>query len=239
MDVSFQRALCARSKKLVVVSQPTGSARLAGLLFLIGIVLAHPPTAKGQATPEVGVALGGNLATLEAPAAETGIRPLFSGGVVVRQGLVGRLSVQGELLFDQKGASVENEGNTIRYGASYVDLPLLLRLEGPTVGSVQLHGLVGGFGGLKIFERQRAGGDLSLPLPDAGTSFFRRTNAGLTGGIGGTIAVGGGRGLTLVARYSHGLVDVARSVDEQPFSQAPFPPEARTRTVSVWLLLGL
>jgi hypothetical protein len=216
-----------------------GPVRLAGLLVLIGVLWAPPRTASGQSAPEIGVALGMNLATLDAPAVATGVRPLFSGGLVAQQELVGRLSVQGELLFDQKGAAVENEGNTIRYGAGYVDLPLLLRLRGPSLGSVRLHGLVGGFGGVKVFERQRAGGDLSLPLPDAGTSFFRRVNAGLTGGIGGTIAVGGGRGLTLVARYSHGLVDVAQTVDEQPFPQAPFPAEAHTRTVSVWLLLGL
>ena len=48
-----------------------------------------------------------------------------------------------------------------------------------------------------------------------------------------------GFGLNLLVRYSHGLVDVARPVDEQPFPQAPFPPEAHTRTVSVMLLLGL
>jgi len=198
-----------------------------------------PPSVKAQEDPQFGVALGLNLATLEAPDAKTGIRELFTGGMVARMGLVGRLSVQGELMFAQKGAAVGEEGNVIRYGASYVDLPLLLRLQGPTLGPVQLYGLAGGFGGVKVFERQRAGGDLSLPLPDEGTSFFKRTNAGVLGGLGGTISIGGGRGLNLMVRYSHGLVDVARAVDEQPFSQAPFPPEARTRTVSVMLLLGL
>lgn len=219
--------------------RPTGLFRFVAVLVLLGGLLATPPSAEAQDDPQFGVALGLNLATLEAPAAETGIRELFTGGMVARMGLVGRLSVQGELLFSQKGAAIGEEGSVIRYGASYVDLPLLLRLEGPTLGPVQLYGMAGGFGGVKVFERQRAGGDLSLPLPDAGTSFFRRTNAGALGGLGGTISIGGGRGLNLLVRYSHGLVDVARPVDEQPFPQAPFPPDAHTRTVSVMLLLGL
>jgi hypothetical protein len=207
------------------------------LLLLVGLLVA-PASAPAQERPQFGLALGLNLATLEAPAAEAGFRQLFTGGVVARTGLVGRLSVQGGLAFAQKGAAVEDGGETIRYGAGYVDLPLQLRVRGPQLGPVRLYGLAGGFGGVKVFERQRAGGDLSLPLPDTGTSFFRRTIAGVLGGLGGTIAIGGGRGLNLLVRYSHGLVDVARPVDEQPFS-VPFPPEARTRTVSVLLLLGL
>lgn len=212
--------------------------RLFVSVVLIGVLLGPPSSAWGQDDPQFGIAVGVNLTTLAAPGAETGFRQLFSGGPVARMGLIGRLSVQGELLFNQKGASVDGGGDVIRYGASYVDLPLLLHVEGPTLGPVQLYGLAGGFGGVKLFERQRAGGDLSLPLPDTGTSFFTRTNAGATGGIGGKIALGSSR-LHLVVRYAHGLVDVARSIDEQPFAQAPFPSEARTRTVSVTLNFGL
>jgi hypothetical protein len=222
----------------ISVFQPTGPARFAGILLLLGGLFATPLPADAQDDPSFGFALGVNLATLRAPAAETGVRQLFTAGAVARMGLVSRLSIQGELMFAQKGAAVEDNGEAIRYGAGYIDLPLLLRVEGPQVGGVRLYALAGGFGGLKVFERQRAGGDLSLPLPDAGTSFFRRTNAGALGGIGGTVPIGGGRGLKLLVRYSHGLVDVARPVDTQPFS-VPFPPEARTRTVSILLLLGL
>lgn len=154
-------------------------------------------------------------------------------------GIADPLSVQGELLFDQKGATVEANGDAIRYGVSYIDLPLLLHVKGPSLGSVTLYGLVGGFGGVKVFERQRADGDLSLPLQNSGTTFFERTNAGATGGLGGVLSLGGGRRLNLVERYDHGLMDVARTVDEQPFPSVPFPSEARTRTVSIRLHVGL
>jgi hypothetical protein len=220
------------------VTCPASRSRLVGSLLLIALLLGPSLPAHGQESPRFGLALGLNLATLDTPGADANVRALFSGGGVAHLGLVGPLSVQGELLFDQKGAAVEENGDVIRYGAGYVDLPLLLRVDGPELGAVTLYGLAGGFGGVKVFEQQRAGGDLSLPLPDPGTSFFTRTNAGLTGGIGGVLSIGGGRGLNLVVRYSHGLVDVARAPDEPPFS-VPFPAEARTRTVSIMLHLGL
>jgi hypothetical protein len=220
------------------VPHPTAPPRRTRLVLLLGLFLVAAGPAQAQEGPQVGVALGVNVATLDAPSAETSTRQLVTAGVVARMGVAGPVSVQGELLFSQKGATVTANGDAIRYGGGYLDLPLMLRVQGPTLGPVVLHGLAGGFGGLKIFERQRAGGDLSLPLPDADTNFFERTNAGLTGGLGGTVELGSGRRLNLVVRYSHGLVDVARAVDDQPFSSVPFPPEARTRTVSLLVHVG-
>lgn len=217
---------------------PTAPLRRPALVLLLGLLLAASGPALAQKGPQVGVALGLNVATLDAPSAQTSARQLVTGGVVVRMGIAGPVGVQGELLFSQKGATVTANGDALRYGVGYLDLPLMLRVQGPTLGPVALHGLAGGFGGVKVFERQRAGGDLSLPLPDADTDFFQRTNAGLTGGLGGTLSLGSGRRLNLVVRYSHGLVDVARTVDDQPFASVPFPPEAQTRTVSLLVHLG-
>jgi hypothetical protein len=204
---------------------------------LIGILSFAPVSAQAQEDPQFGLAFGLNLATLEAPAVRTSVRALASGGVVARVGIGGPLSVQGELTFEQKGATVEADGDAIRYGVGYVDLPLMLRADGPTIGPVALYGLAGGFGGVKVFERQRAAGDVNLPLPDSGTAFFERTNVGLTGGLGGTISLRSGRTLTLVVRYTHGLVDGARALDEQPFTVS-FPSEAETRTVSIRMHVG-
>lgn len=202
--------------------------------------MGSPASAQKQ-SPQLGFTIGVNLATLEAPDANPDIRQLLSLGLVAQMDVVGPLSAEGQFLLAQKGAVVQQGENAIRYGATYVELPLLLRVKGPSLGSVTLYGRAGGFGGLKVFETQRAGSQgLSLRLEDLGTdvSFFRRTNAGVVGGMGGKIALGGGRRLRLAVQYSHGLVDVARSIDEQPFS-APFPTEAYTRTVSIMLRLGL
>lgn len=233
----LQRALLGRPTTWFFVPQPSASLRRAGLLLLFVLLLPLPFTAQAQERPQFGVALGLNLATLDA-AVETSPRQLAAGGVVVRMGVAGPFAVQSELLFNQKGATLEANGDAIRYGVGYVDLPLMLRVDGPTLGPVALYGLAGGFGGVKVFERQRGAGDFSLPLPDSGTDFFERTNAGATGGLGGTISLRGGRTLTLVVRYTHGLVDVARSLDEQPFA-VPFPAEAETRTVSIQIHVGL
>lgn len=211
--------------------------RLVGIFLFFGLVLGSPRAATGQETPRLGLTLGMNVATLEAPG-DVGVRQMAAGGVVLQMDLVGPLSAQPQLLLSQKGATVEGGGGSIRYGAGYVDLPVLLRVDGPTLGSVATYGLGGGFGGVKVFEQQRAGGDLSFPL-DSGTSFFRRTNAGVSGGIGGRISMGSDRHLHLVLQYEHGLVDVAQSVEEQPYEQAPFPSSAETRTWSIMLRLGM
>ncbi|MFB6247174.1 MAG: porin family protein [Salinibacter sp.] len=202
--------------------------RLLGSCLLLSVLLGAPP-ASAQLSPQFGVALGVNIATLSAPA-DVGTRQMASGGVVVRLGLPGPLSLEPQLLLSQKGTTVQGGGGSIRYGAGYLNLPLLLRVDGPSLGAVSPYGMLGGFGGVKLFEQQRAGGDLGFPL-NVGASFFRRTDAGLTAGVGGTIP--------LAVRYEHGLVDVARSVDEQPYAQAPFPSSAQTRTWAIMLRLGI
>ncbi len=211
--------------------------RLLGLCLLLGALLGAPPAALGQLSPQFGVALGVNVATLSAPA-DIGTRQMATGGVVMRLGLPGPLSLEPQLLLSQKGGTVQGEGGSLRYGAGYLNLPVLLRIDGPSLGVVSPYAGVGGFGGVKLFEQQRAGGDLSFPL-NAGTSFFRRTDGGLTAGVGGTIPLGGDRRINLALRYEHGLVDVARSVDEQPYAQAPFPSSAETRTWAIMVRLGL
>lgn len=212
--------------------------RLVGILFLTGLVIGGPCPAVGQESPQMGFTVGLNVATVEAPG-DLGVRQMAAGGIVARMPIAGPLSVQSLLLLNQKGAVVQGDRGGIRYGAGYIDLPLLLRVKLPTIGPVTPYGLGGGFGGIKIFERERAGGDLSLPLPDTGTSFFRRTNGGLSAGVSGVISVGPTRQLTVVIRYEHGLVDVAQSIDDQPYERAPFPPTAETRTWSIMLQFGV
>jgi hypothetical protein len=211
--------------------------RLLGSCLLLGVLLGAPRVASGQLSPQFGVSLGVNVATLSAPS-EGGTRQMATGGVVMRLGLPGPLSLEPQLLLSQKGTTVQGARGSIRYGAGYLNLPVLLRVDGPSLGAVSPYGVVGGFGGVKLFEQQRAGGDLGFPL-DAGTSFFRRTDGGLTAGLGGTIPLGGERRLNLALRYEHGVVDVAQSVDEQPYQQAPFPVSAETRTWAIMLRLGI
>lgn len=231
MEASLDRAFRCCQKT-------TPSMRRIVGLVLIGLILGTGHAVHGQPSPEFGATFGVNVATLEAPG-DPGFRQMAAGGVVAQIAGPGPLSVQSQLLLNQKGALVRGEGGSIRYGAGYLDVPLLLRVKLPTLGPVTPYGVGGGFGGVKVFERERAGGDVSLPLPDRGPAFFGRTNGGLIAGLSGEIALGTGRTLNLTVRYAHGLVDVARSIPEQPYDLAPFPSTGETRTWSIMLVFGV
>lgn len=215
---------------------------LCGLLLMGG----GQQAAWGQDdSPRIGVTLGLNQATLhasDAPVDPSG-RVAFSGGVVVRVWERGPVSLRPELLLSQKGAVLDSDsGPGIQYGAGYIELPVLLNAEAPSLGPVTPYGLAGGFGGAKVFERQQPSGtDVNIAF-DTGASFFRRFDAGVVAGIGGHIRVGEQR-LNLLVRHSWGLVDVAsppNSLDDPLFSDTPpFPSSATTRTWSLLLRLGL
>ncbi len=207
-------------------------------VLLLALLFAVPrPTAAqfSDLTVQWGATLGFNLASLQSDEVDVSTRTAFSGGIVAQVTLPGPVSVQPELLFTQKGGAVDTrEGSgEVRYGANYIELPVAVRLEGPRLQAVRPHLLAGGFGGLKIFERQTAGGgEIRFPI-DTETSFFQRTNAGVLVGLGATLSFGEGR-LGLEVRYARGLVDVGQDLGTQDFPLAPFPRDARTET---WLFL--
>ncbi len=176
---------------------------------------------------------------MHASDADLGVRPSYAIGVVLRRPLYGPVALQTELLLNQKGAAIQADGGgAIRYGAGYLDLPLLLHVTGPSLPSVTLHAEAGGFGGVKLFEQQRpGGGGLNFPLR-TNTTFFNRFDAGGVVGVGATLTVGERR-LNVTARHARGVVDVAQDLNEQPLPAAPFPKKAQTRTWSLMVRLGL
>lgn len=211
---------------------------LLGVLLVGGLFAGGVSPAHAQEDLQYGVTLGVNRVTLESSAPGADSYFAFAGGFVLRQHLYGPLSVQSELLVSQKGVRIEAEsGGAIDYGVGYLELPLLVHLETPSVQSFILHGEVGGFGAVKLFERQTpGGGDLNAALR-TGVSFYRRINAGVVTGIGATIPIRNRR-LKLTVRRTWGLRDVADDVETQPFSDAPFPSEGETRTWALLLRLG-
>ncbi|MCS3702597.1 outer membrane beta-barrel protein [Salinibacter ruber] len=206
-------------------------------LVLTGL-LAGGTASQAQDTRQYGFTIGVNRVTLQSPASDLGSYFAAVGGGVVRQPLYGPVSAQAELLISQKGTRVDREeGGAIDYGAGYLKLPLLLHLEAPSVRSVVVHGEAGGFGAVKLFERQTPGGDVNLPF-DTGRSFYRRLDAGVVAGVGAALPIGGQR-LNLTVRRVWGLRDAARDVTDQPFPEASFPAEGKTRAWSLMLRLGL
>jgi hypothetical protein len=207
-----------------------------GFLLLAGLLAGGPLSSHGQ-DRQYGVTLGVNRVTLQTSEADPGGYFAFAGGVVVRQPVFGPLSVQSELLLNQKGAEIEREsGGSIEYGVGYLELPVLLHLKVPALPSVAFHGEAGGFGAVKLFERQTPGENLNISF-DTATSFFERYDAGVVAGLGATLSIRERR-LNLTVRRSWGLVDIARDVEDQPFSEARFPADGETRTWSLLLRLG-
>lgn len=212
--------------------------------YLVGAVLMsvlYPgglPPVHAQEDLQYGLTLGVNQVTLESSAPRTDSYFAFNGGLIVRKPLYGPLSVQSELLLNQRGVRINAEdGGAIDYGAGYFEIPLLVHLETPSVQSFRLHGEAGGFGAVKLFERQTpGGGDLNTGLR-TGVSFYRRTNAGVVAGLGATIPIRNQR-LNLTVRRTWGLRNVGQNVDSQPFPEAPFPADGETRTWAFLLRLG-
>ena len=196
-------------------------------------------------TPRFGFTLGLNRATLSASdaAVAPSARNAFTGGIVARVWEHGPVSLRPELLLSQKGTVLDTDQSTgIQYGAGYIELPVLLNAEAPSLGPVTTYGLAGGFGGLKVFERQQPSESEINVSFDTDASFFRRFDAGVVAGVGGHVQFGEQR-LNLVVRRSWGLVDVAdppNTIEDPIFSESPpFPSSATTRTWTFLLRLGI
>lgn len=186
---------------------------------------------------QFGVMLGTNWATLQSPSSDLERYFVFVGGVGLQQPLPGPVAIRTELLLSQKGAEVRSEeGGSIEFGAGYLELPLLMHLKAPSFKSITVYGEAGGYGGVKLFERQTPGDNVNVSF-DTGVSFYDRFNAGVLAGLGTKFQFRG-QTLNLTVRREWGVPDVARAVDEQPFSDVTFPAEGRTRTWSLMLRFG-
>lgn len=210
--------------------------RITTILFFGVLVLGAGP-ADAQSGRDFGATFGFNRATLES-SVDLGVHSAGAAGIVVRQSLFGPVALQTELLLNQKGTEVDSEeGGGIAYSAAYADLPVLLHVVTPRFRSVRIYGEAGGYGGVKMFERQTpASGQLNISLR-TGTSFYRRVDAGALAGIGAMFPFRD-RQISFIVRYSRGLVDVARDVDEQPFPEAEFPKNGKTRTWTLQFRFG-
>ncbi|MFB6274131.1 MAG: porin family protein [Salinibacter sp.] len=208
------------------------------LLLLGGLFLAPSSPLHAQDGRQFGITLGANWATMRSPIRDPASFLVFVGGIGLRQPLAGPMSLQSELLLNQKGAEIreENGGGSIEYSAGYLELPVLVHVQAPSFASVTVYGEAGGYGGVKLFERQTPGDNVDVSF-NTGPSFFHRFNAGAIAGIGATVSLRG-RSLNLTVRRTWGIPDVARDVDDQPFTDVTFPDEGRTRTWSLLLRLG-
>ena len=91
--------------------------------------------------------------------------------------------------------------------------------------------LGGGFGAVKIFERQSLGGSGARLPVDLDGSFYRRFDAGLTAGVGASF-----NRLGVTVRYSYGFLDVVQDIATPPFPDAPSQRPPEDGTSSTWTI---
>ncbi|WP_022836385.1 porin family protein [Salisaeta longa] len=207
-----------------------GSLRRPAFWYAVVCILVVPQlsAAHGQSrtAPErrFGLVAGINAATLRTAPNPVGYRTAYLIGATMLQPLGGRFTLRPEVLFSQKGVAVASENGSVRYGAAYIELPLLLQVRGPRVAASRLHLMAGPTVSVKVNEQLSVGNaDARFPL-EADQSFYQRLDAGAVGGLGITLGPEPARiGLTL--RYTLGLVDVAHAVRTQPFPDRPFPED--------------
>ena len=175
------------------------------LVMLAGAVA---PTAAQER--QVGLKLGVNVSSLvfegDEVEAYNDRRLGFLGGGFTVLPVGGPLAVQIEALFSQKGAKLEIEEQNLEAALEldYLDVPVMLRFQGPASGSTRLHI----FGGPAIGYRMGARRKLS----DGSSEFtqgvveniedeIERFDLGIVAGAGVDI----GRRIVVDARYSWGI----------------------------------
>ncbi|MES3631010.1 MAG: porin family protein [Longimonas sp.] len=209
-----------------------------GLLFIVAALWCSP-LASAQSV-SFGGTLGANLSTATtSDDLSTGIRTTVMFGGVMRVDLPGPVAVQPELLFSERGITVSEGTGQVNYNASYLEVPLQLRLQLPSVWRLNLFATAGGSFGLKMFETQSIGGTLETQV-NTNTSFYERTDMSGLVGFGASFEDGPSP-IGVVVRYMHGFNDIARTIDEQPFQESGnvFPSSASLRTLTLGVYIGI
>lgn len=222
---------------------PVRTSFFAGLLTFTFLLAAPLPGAAQSVS--FGVIAGANVATVSPDSdLSTGFRTTVAAGGGMLVDLPGPVGIQQEALFMQKGTSVTETFGQVNYTASYAEFPLQLRVALPSVWRLDLFATGGGSFGVKMFETQSTGSTVEVQLPDEG-SFYERTDASAVLGFGATFDEGPSS-LSVFVRYMHGLrevsqgrTDVGGDFEDNPFRENPFPESAKTRTITLGLMIGL
>jgi hypothetical protein len=201
---------------------------------------ASPPAAAQSAggdgpTVGFGLRLGGHYATFRDAGQPVGYNLTAAVGAFARIGRLGPFALQPEVLYVQKGTQVTQTNGRVTFEAGYIDVPVLIRAQLPTVLVVRPALVAGPTVGVKITERitSRLSGEGSLdPIGDV-PRLFERFDYGVTAGIelGFTDAVAAG--LSVSIRHAYGLRDLARAPAAQNAIVGAYPGQGKS---SAWML---
>jgi hypothetical protein len=185
-------------------------------LSLAGLLLLATTESVLAQERQIGLKVGASVATLTSDQTETGQDPFrrrtgLTAGAFAVQPLTGRLALQLELLFTEKGGSVPLHDPSIvqgslttRYKLHYMDVPVLVRVQGPSIKTGRLSIFAGPTVSLRLGAKQQT--VFELPVP-AG---FERELGDEAGRVDAGLSVGGGVQFGRVlfdARYTWGFLD--------------------------------
>jgi hypothetical protein len=186
------------------------------------LLLSVLPFVEGRAQLEgrsarFGLITGINLATVSGSDANVQNRTGFMAGGLVVIPIAHNLALQPEVLFATKGAKSSDATITGAAKLSYVEVPVVLRLDIPASGGVKPFAYAGPAFSLETscdVEGRAQGLTVSLSCNDAIRQFTTPGSVSLRAGdVGGLVGGGvafdvGGRVLTIGARYELGFISV-------------------------------
>lgn len=193
------------------------------LAAAVCIGLSIPPSASGQVT--VGFQGGLSLAKIsgDGVADDLSNRTGISIGAFLETPISGMLSFQPEVNYAQKGAKDSDEGFEVSLKIDYIEVPLLVKFDLPTSGSISPHVLVGpalGFkAGCKIGGEQ-GGTDVDVDCSEDDIDLKSFDFGAIVGaGVGFPAGPGEAR---IGARYNFGLLDVENSSEGEGVTNRAF-----------------
>lgn len=214
---------------------------LSPLLLVVGL-MAYPVAAASQPlTYDWGIKGGINSSDFQSTTVGGGERRrAYVGGGFFEADFSGPLAVQAELLYSQKGDESEVGdgalGTRFRVKLDYIEVPVLLKLQGPLLGNAEANFYAGPAFALKVSESV----DGLAPNTEVVGTIAKGTDVGAAVGVEFVFGLGP-RYLLFDLRFTSGFAEVrdnARIVTEGGFAEIP-DPEASNSTFSLMVGLGL
>ena len=194
--------------------------------FLASVSSAQTAVAR----PSLGILLGTNIATVtdaekgfDNPGGATVNKKMRIGlnvGVFAKIPLAGMVSLQPEVHYAQNGVTLEGKGTEVRkldVRVDYVEVPVLLRLDIPTSSSIHPILLAGASAAYRVkcqLAASASGTSMSFDcdaITGAGSTSpdpLKKSDFSVVGGAG-LAMTSMGRSISLQARYTHGLQNIA------------------------------
>jgi hypothetical protein len=207
------------------------------MLAAVMLFAAAPLFAEGMM---FGVKAGLNMANLSGDDIQnTKIKMGAIGGAYLCYNINEFFGIQPEVLFTMKGAADNTAGSDAKLKFSYIEIPLLFKVNLPTEGKIKPNIYAGPALGFLMSAKAEAGGQ-SIDVKDG----VKSTNFGLVAGAGVGYEMEKGL-IFLEARYEIGLSTIANDKtntvfgdEETPSSTTTTTPDIKTSDISIMVGYG-